>query len=1408
MPRRRALLISASLACLLLLVALLLVGIGLPGDSSPTDSATPQARNPEPPPKPERTQHDVAERAGGEPRPASETGSASDAESREDEDRPFGRLLGSQASGLEDETKARLAFRRQSIEDHSDPSGELRPDLWRAGVRAAHEIPATPWYSASVSAVQGAVSGNQWKQVGPAPLRIDASPSGIDYNRLFQGAGPDSGQVADIAIDPSGSTDKTIYIATAGGGIWKSTTGGQSWAPKSDNLSSLSIGAVTLDPANPSIVYAGTGDYFDNSFRGFSQGVGVYRSTNGGGSWSLTSGSSALVGKDITRMVMPASGKLLVATTSGLYRSNDGGAHFGDNAPSFDNGNPVFSGFITDLHLDTETPTTVYAAKKGSGIYKSTDSGATFPSAILNFGTATPGYISFTQSTLPNNDTFYANVQFDDGSGLHECCAYVYGSSNGGADWQGSNWQADDLSNELTNRQSGCQCGYDQTIGVDPRDANRLYVGFRQLWLSTDAGGVNIPNAHFGDPSTTEQKVHWDNHAVAFSPLSHSTTTPSRLYIGTDGGIATSSNGGTTWGNINNGIATNLFRGIDIGRGSATANGYTYGAAQDTGTSEHRPSFPGTDWHLGIDGDGGFVAVDPADPKHAFTTDNGSAVETKDAGGHWTFREETTGGLPYGAFRYAWAPNPSNPSNSVVYAGSSDGAFDPGPYLYRSTNAGYSFFFMHTFPAGITWISVAPSDSNTVWVGLDDGTVYRTHDAYSGSSATWDPISVGGAPSKRVTGIAVDPANVDRVAVTYSGFCACPASTQKRHVFLTTNGGSGWNDISKLPDLPTYAVVFDRGTTPSSIIVANDAGVMRTTDSGTTWQRLGLRLPYVQATSLALDGSATPALLRAGTYGRSVLQLTAAPPPSGQRIVFESDRDGDYDIYSMNPDGSDVVNLTNNGVKDEEPVLSPNGKKIAFSTTRDGNYNIYVMNADGTNPTQITANTAVDEFPAWSPNGTQISWDSNRDGDYEIFKVNLDKTGLAQLTSNTTDDFDPAWSPDGTKIAFDSEADGDPDIYTMSTTGTNLTKLTNNATSDYDPAWSPDGTKIAFDSNRDGDYEIYSMPAAGGAASQLTTNSGFADELPAWSPDGKRIAFDSDRDGDFEVYSMPAAGGAATQLTSNAGTDDFHVSWAGSQRIVFESDNDGDYDIYSMNPDGSDLLNLTNNDVADEHPVLSPNGNKIAFSTKRDGNYNIYVMNADGTNPTRITPNTAVDEFPAWSPNGNQLSWDSNRDGDYEIFKVNLDTTGLAQLTQNATDDTEPAWSPDGTKIAFDSNADGDYELYTMSTTGTSLTNLTNNTTSDYDPAWSPDGTKIAFSSNRDGDYEIYSMPAAGGTASQLTTNSTLDEFPAWSPDGRKIAFDSKGDGDKEIYTMPAAGGTVTKLTNNADTDFHPAWGG
>lgn len=260
------------------------------------------------------------------------------------------------------------------------------------------------------------------------------------------------------------------------------------------------------------------------------------------------------------------------------------------------------------------------------------------------------------------------------------------------------------------------------------------------------------------------------------------------------------------------------------------------------------------------------------------------------------------------------------------------------------------------------------------------------------------------------------------------------------------------------------------------------------------------------------------------------------PGPNG-KIVFSSNRDGNEEIYTMNPDGSNVTRLTNNSANDQYPSWSADGTKIVFDSNRDGNFEIYVMDEDGSNQTRLTTNSAIDAIPAWSPFGNKILFYSNRDGNDEIYVMNADGSGQTNLTNNSASDVQAVWSPDGTKIAFESTRLGLAQIFTMNPNGSSVTQLTSSGRNGG-ADWSPDGTQIAFHTDRHGNpnYEVYKMNADGTSQTRLTTD-GAADDSPVWSPDGTQIAFRSVRDGNQEVYKMNADGSSQTNLTNNSAAD-------------------------------------------------------------------------------------------------------------------------------------------------------------------------------------------------------------------------------------------------------------------------------
>ena len=554
------------------------------------------------------------------------------------------------------------------------------------------------------------------------------------------------------------------------------------------------------------------------------------------------------------------------------------------------------------------------------------------------------------------------------------------------------------------------------------------------------------------------------------------------------------------------------------------------------------------------------------------------------------------------------------------------------------------------------------------------------------------------------------------------------------------------------------------------------------------------------------------------------------------RIAFHSNRDGDFDIYVMNADGSRVTQVTHNTINEFDPIWSPNGQQIAFGRISGCcAAAVVVINADGSGERVLADNG----FPgAWSPDGRQIAF--NRNGD--VYVMNVDGSGVTQLTHDGTAS-PTAWSPNGQQIAFISTRDGDEEIYVMNADGSGVTRLTHNPGRDEGDraGWSPDGRRFVFSSDRDGgQLHIFVMNADGTGATQLTSG-GFVDDDPVWSPDGKQIAFHSTRDGgDEDIFVMNADGTGVIQLTNTSvlpdGSPVFDAvpAWTAGTRneargpclrppaglrgwwpgdgdvgdLIGGNHGIGTFNVYVMTKGGSNQAQLTDVPGYNARPNWSHDGRRITFTACRvtDFSCEIYVMNADGSGQTKLTNDFSADYMSVWSPDDQRIAFVSERDGSPQVYIMNADGSNPTRLTQGGAVDQLPTWSPDGTRIAFQTNRDGNNEVYVMNADGSNPTNLTQSPAADEFPAWSPGGDKIAFKSDRDGNGEIYVMNVDGSRPTRLTNNPADEYYPAWSPTGSQIAFVSNRDGNYEIYVMRPDGVGQTRVTSNPAWDADPAW--
>ncbi len=312
------------------------------------------------------------------------------------------------------------------------------------------------------------------------------------------------------------------------------------------------------------------------------------------------------------------------------------------------------------------------------------------------------------------------------------------------------------------------------------------------------------------------------------------------------------------------------------------------------------------------------------------------------------------------------------------------------------------------------------------------------------------------------------------------------------------------------------------------------------------------------------------ALIAASCSGSTV---TYKPSNLPGLIAFASERDNTAHIYTVKPDGNDLKSTSSdNQTFDGLPAWSPDGTRIAFNSNQSDNYEIWSMNEDGSDRRKITSEKEKNYAPSWSPDGTRIAFigerkDAAGDASVEIFVINSDGSDFKQVTDSSTWvssaepsgegehghsekvrwNSVPTWSPDGSKILFASNRDDTrPILYTMNPDGSDQKKLGLFFEVDgTQPDWSPVTNKIIFVRGSVARGDIWVMD--GGSPFPLLTAKKLSDNLdnnhsPAWSPDGTQIAFISDTHGNADVFIMNADGSNVRRITYDK-ANDYHPTW-------------------------------------------------------------------------------------------------------------------------------------------------------------------------------------------------------------------------------------------------------------------------
>jgi len=720
------------------------------------------------------------------------------------------------------------------------------------------------------------LSSTSWTLIGPQPTN-----AGGPLNVV-------SGRVTALAVDPT--NPNVVYLGAAEGGVWKTTDGGQAWTPLTDNQPSLSVGSIALDPQNPQTIYVGTGEedfgYYDYG------GAGVLKSTDGGSTWTQLAGP--FVGPFASRSpecggayigsiaVDPANSQILLAgadfscnTGSGVYRSTNGGTSW-----SLVLGTLQSPFLITGLVFDPTNGNNVYAAvglspsNSQNGIWKSTNAGLSWTLDNGSGTTAFPGSSAarISLAIAPYSPTTLyagaASISSNSASLLG-----VYKTTNGGASWT-----------QLTTAPNYCsptagygQCYFDNVVAVAPNNANIVFLGGSIAPSSTGYAGtlyLSLDGGSSWTDITTDSNgnaIHPDMHAIAFS------SDGSKMYVGNDGGawsVSLSTTGAGTWNNLNQPLAlTQFYPGLSM---DPTNPNLALAGSQDNGV---QGDVGNLEWNWVICGDGAETAIDPADSGIAYAgcgyfpgPNNQYFLFKFTPGSGWAPADNGIDGADRGAFIPPLTMDPSNPN--TLYFGTD--------HVYETIDGGNSWTSISSdltygtqgILSTISAIAVAPSNSNTVYVGTNDGRLWLLCCSYI----------TNGTPKRSVTAIAVDPANSTTAYATFSGYSGFNGDTLG-HVFETTNSGTTWTDISaNLPNIPVNDIVVDPDI-PNTLYIATDVGVFETSDGGTTWAPVGTGLPSVVIMSLKLHHATR--ILRAASYGRSAWDLQL-PAPVGPTAVLST----------------------------------------------------------------------------------------------------------------------------------------------------------------------------------------------------------------------------------------------------------------------------------------------------------------------------------------------------------------------------------------------------------------------------------------------------------------------------------------------------------------------------------------
>ncbi|HYP29810.1 MAG TPA: hypothetical protein VE262_24085 [Blastocatellia bacterium] len=791
---------------------------------------------------------------------------------------------------------------------------------------------------------EAALKNLQWRSVGPANM---------------------GGRVDDFAVVES--DPHTIYVATASGGLWKTTNNGTTWAPIFDEVGSPSIGDVTVAPSDPNVVWVGTGE--PNNRQSSSWGDGVYRSLDGGKTWqnmglkdSKHIGRIAIDPKDANVVYVAAAGHLWGPNKErGLFKTSDGGKTWS---------NVLFinedTGVI-DVAMDPKEPGTLYAAAyqrrrtpygfNGGGphsaLYKTTDGGATWNKLTNGLPQGNTGRIGI-DIYRANPNVVYAVVEHEKGG--------TFRSDDRGVTWK-----------QMSN--TNPRPMYYSKIRIDPNNDQRIWVLGAPMFTSEDGG------KSFSTGVVT--RIHGDFHAMWINPANSN-----HMVVGSDGGIHFSYDRGRTWDFVNT-IPLGQFYEITLDNRKPY---WIYGGLQDNGSwagpsgTFNQEGVTNDDWFRIGGGDGFYVQVDPSDPDVLYVESQGgflSRLELRTGERKFIRPEARPGEKP---FRFDWnSPILISPHNHrTIYFGgnrvfkSTDrgDSWDVGPDLTRDRDRDRMPIMgalpdkdmlsrhdgQETFGQVVT-LTESHIKPGLLYAGTDDGNLQVSRDG----GRTWKNVvsRVKGVPEGTYVSRVIASRHAEGTA--YATFDGHRSNDYNTYVFMTTDFGETWKSLrSDLPAGATARVIREHHRNPNLLFLGTEFGAFVSFDRGGHWTRLKGNLPVVRVDDIQIHPRDNDLVL--GTHGRSVWVLdniTALEQMSD--AVMQSD----VHLFDMRP-ATHVRLYTRKGNTGHKYFSAPNppyGAIISYylKAKPEGDVKVTIMDRSG---------RVIREVPGAKEAGlNRITWD-------------------------------------------------------------------------------------------------------------------------------------------------------------------------------------------------------------------------------------------------------------------------------------------------------------------------------------------------------------------------------------------------------------------------------------------------